>query len=113
MKPQAITILFTLVGVAVAHNPHHAQVAKRQNAAAAAPTGTVVAGVTIPPLASITFGMPTASTPAATATATPGAAPPFSGAPPLPSPACKSILALGVGTYSLSSLRGLYSWTMA
>ncbi|KAJ7864033.1 carbohydrate esterase family 4 protein [Mycena leptocephala] len=86
MKPQAITTLFTLVGVAVAHNPHHAQVAKRQNAAAAAPTGTVVAGVTIPPLASITFGMPTASTPAATATATPGAAPPFSGALRFPRP---------------------------
>ncbi|KAJ6456114.1 hypothetical protein C8R45DRAFT_1034948 [Mycena sanguinolenta] len=82
MKPHTITTLFSLLGLAVAHDP---QVAKRQSAPPAA--GTVVAGVTVPPLASITFGMPTASTPAATATATPGASPPFAGAPQLPSPA--------------------------
>ncbi|KAJ6581925.1 hypothetical protein B0H19DRAFT_929585 [Mycena capillaripes] len=91
MKPQAIPTLFTLVGVAFAHNPHHAHIAKRQSNAAPAPTGTVVAGVTIPALASLTFGMPTAATPTATiATATPGATPPFSGAPALPAPACES-----------------------
>ncbi|KAJ7250529.1 hypothetical protein B0H12DRAFT_1120749 [Mycena haematopus] len=73
MKPQIIASLFSLLGIA------------RQSASAAA--GTVVAGVTVPPLASITFGMPTSPTPAATATATPGASPPFAGAPPLPSPA--------------------------
>ncbi|KAJ7796715.1 carbohydrate esterase family 4 protein [Mycena olivaceomarginata] len=78
--------LFSLLGLAFAHDSHHAHVAKRQSAAAAAGT-QVVDGVTIPPLASITFGMPTATTPAATATATPGAAPPFSGGPKLPSPA--------------------------
>ncbi|KAJ6464613.1 carbohydrate esterase family 4 protein [Mycena vitilis] len=91
MKPQALTTLFAFVGAAVAHSPkspHHAELGKRQSVdAAAAATGTVVAGVTIPPLASITFGMATAATPTATATATPGAAPPFSGAPALPSPA--------------------------
>ncbi|KAF7370300.1 NodB-like proteiny domain-containing protein [Mycena sanguinolenta] len=83
MKPHTtIATLFSLLGLAVAHDPH---IAKRQSASAAA--GTVVAGVTVPPLASITFGMPTATTPAATATATPGASPPFAGAPQLPSPA--------------------------
>ncbi|KAJ7763555.1 carbohydrate esterase family 4 protein [Mycena maculata] len=55
-----------------------------QSSAAAAKTPTVVAGVTIPPLASITFGIPTD---AATATSTAGATPAFSGAPVLPSPA--------------------------
>ncbi|KAJ7698950.1 hypothetical protein B0H17DRAFT_1049768 [Mycena rosella] len=84
MKPQAIATLFSLLGVAAAHNANHAQIAKRQSAA---PTGTVVTGVTVPPLASLTFGMPTGATPVATATASPGAAGPVSGAPTLPSPA--------------------------
>ncbi|KAJ7108882.1 hypothetical protein C8R43DRAFT_1043830 [Mycena crocata] len=87
MKPQAPLTLFTLLGAAAAHKANHAELAKRQNVAAAAPTGTVVAGVTIPPLASVTFGMPTGVIPAATATATPGAAAPVSGAPALPNPA--------------------------
>ncbi|KAJ7464618.1 hypothetical protein FB451DRAFT_1264072 [Mycena latifolia] len=85
MKPQAITTLFTLLGAAAAHKANHAQIAKRQTAEAAG--GTTVAGVTVPALASLTFGMPTATTPVATATATPGASVPVSGAPALPSPA--------------------------
>ncbi|KAJ6534641.1 carbohydrate esterase family 4 protein [Mycena vulgaris] len=85
MKPQAITTLFILIGAAAAHNANHAEIAKRQAASAAA--GTVVAGVTIPALASLTFGMPTATVQTVTATATPGAAAPVSGAPALPSPA--------------------------
>ncbi|KAJ7181034.1 hypothetical protein C8R46DRAFT_1071273 [Mycena filopes] len=89
MKPQqaatTLTLFAAAIGAAVAHDaPRHAHV-KRQ--AAPAPAGTVVAGVTIPPLASITFGMPTGTVPAATATATPGAPGPFQGAPALPSPA--------------------------
>ncbi|KAJ7711446.1 chitin deacetylase [Mycena metata] len=87
MKPQAATTLFVLIGVAVAHDvtPRHAAShVKRQSPA---PAGTVVAGVTIPPLASITFGMPTGAVPSATATATPGAPGPYQGAPALPSPA--------------------------
>ncbi|KAJ7073246.1 carbohydrate esterase family 4 protein [Mycena belliarum] len=84
MKPQAFTALFAVLGAAAAHNTH-ADIAKRQAAAAAG--GTVVAGVTVPALASLTFGMPTATTPVGTATATPGASGPVSGAPALPSPA--------------------------
>ncbi|KAJ6620594.1 hypothetical protein B0H10DRAFT_2020993 [Mycena sp. CBHHK59/15] len=79
MKPQALPTFFALIGAAAAHNAnHHAQLAKRQSSAAVP---------TVPALSSLTFGMPTAATPTAVVTATPGATAPVSGAPALPSPA--------------------------
>ncbi|KAK7025003.1 NodB-like proteiny domain-containing protein [Favolaschia claudopus] len=79
-------VLSLLTVVAVAHDHHGAHHHKRQGPGNGGPV--VVAGtITVPPLASITFGMPTAPIPPSTATATPGAIPPFKGAPPLPNPA--------------------------
>ncbi|KAJ7509806.1 carbohydrate esterase family 4 protein [Mycena galericulata] len=89
MKPQPLaSALFALLAATAVHADP--EIAKRQSSAAppaGTPTPTVIAGVTIPPLASITFGMPTAPVPTVTATATPGATPAFPKAPPLPSPA--------------------------
>ncbi|KAF7297161.1 NodB-like proteiny domain-containing protein [Mycena indigotica] len=87
MRPQlTTTFLFSLAASALAN---HDQLVKRQSQASSAPaaSGTVVVGVTIPPLAQITMGMPTQQVPVATRTAPPGATPPIAGAPTLPSPA--------------------------
>jgi peptidoglycan/xylan/chitin deacetylase (PgdA/CDA1 family) len=62
-------------------NGDHAHL-KRQVTTTAPPLAT---GTDIPPLASITFGMPTRSAPQFTATHSPGATPPIKGAPVLPS----------------------------
>ncbi|TBU34149.1 hypothetical protein BD311DRAFT_747240 [Dichomitus squalens] len=92
----AASLSFDLVN---AHgHDDHAQLHKRLAAAAAAPsspaagTGTTAAAgaagtgsYTVPPLASITSGMPAGPTPTLATTFTPGAVPSLSGAPPLPS----------------------------
>ena len=97
------------IDLATAHGPHgHAHLHKRQlvaaassSSSAAASTGATAAPASssaaaasapagtgsydVPPLASITSGMPAGATPTLTTTFTPGAVPSLSGAPPLPS----------------------------
>lgn len=103
MKTNSLTSLFILLGAssAYARNPKHVAINKRQqvptsrpaSAGAPAPTGVTVVpaatGTAIPPIESITFGMPTKATLPVTATFAAGASVPVSGAPPLPT-ACKS-----------------------
>lgn len=111
MKLQAFSAFFTLAVVANAHNlkaRHDRVVHKRQaltssssvshsgtthsttTTAAATPPVSLVpaaaAGTGVPPIESISSGMPTQATLPVSGTFTPGATPPVSGAPVLPTP---------------------------
>ncbi|RDB23677.1 Chitin deacetylase [Hypsizygus marmoreus] len=80
MRTQSLTALFVLLGATNVHAINNRHAHKRQTPPPAA------SGTAIPPIESITFGMPTKSAPTVTATFSPGEAVPVSGAPPLPTP---------------------------
>jgi len=89
------TAFFTLLGASNALNPRHVEIVHKRQATKASASGASGTGVTIvqaatgtavPPLDSITSGMPSHATLPLTATFTAGATPLVSGAPVLPSP---------------------------
>lgn len=98
MRSQSLTALFALLGATNVHarSPRHLEVAHKRQATTTTtsrtttPTGVTVVpaatGTAIPPLESITFGMPTGATLPVTATWAAGASAPVSGAPTLPTP---------------------------
>ena len=116
------------IELANAHGAHKAYLHRRQAALAAsssssaapAPSGTTSAAAAtsaaattaayvgtgsynVPPLASISSGMPTGPTPVLTASYTAGAVPTYSGAPPLPS-ACTCISCIIIEWLSLTRI---------
>ncbi|KAG5647489.1 hypothetical protein DXG03_009425 [Asterophora parasitica] len=97
MRSQTFAALVALLGASNvhAHNPRHVEIIhKRQATSTTAhpPAGGVTiipnapTGTGVPPLESLTFGMPSKATIPVTATFAAGATPPVSGAPGLPTP---------------------------
>jgi peptidoglycan/xylan/chitin deacetylase (PgdA/CDA1 family) len=106
MRSDSLAVFFALLGAANvrALNPRHVDIVHKRQATGTTtlktPTGTptqappgtggVTAvpapGTSIPALENVTFGMPTGLTLPITATFSPGASPPVSGAPALPTP---------------------------
>ncbi|KAG6897817.1 hypothetical protein C0992_010621 [Termitomyces sp. T32_za158] len=87
------TLLALLVANANALNPRHVEIVHKRQAVAFGATGaagvTLVqapTGTSVPPLSSITFGMPSQATLPVSQTFSAGASGPVSGAPPLPTP---------------------------
>ncbi|KAG6902574.1 hypothetical protein C0995_014580 [Termitomyces sp. Mi166 len=90
MRPSSsFAVLIALLGTSHVHalNPRHAEIAhKRQVMAAGVTIVPVATGTSIPPLSSITFGMPSQATLPVSKTFSAGASAPVSDAPALPTP---------------------------
>ncbi|KAG5718047.1 Chitin deacetylase [Termitomyces sp. T112] len=83
------SLLALLALVGTSHATRHAEIVHKRQAAAVAAGVTLVpaaSGTSIPPLSSITFGMPSQATLPVSKTFSAGASAPVSGAPALPTP---------------------------